>query len=127
MEIVYNEIQQCKECGDRLRGRADKRYCHDACRSAFNNRKNKALLDPIKSINMALSRNRKILKEVYDLVGDENSVNVRKLIIKGFLFDYYTHIQDASDGKQYKYCYDFGYVESSNGEYLISKYPVTYL
>ena len=30
----------CPECGDKLKGRADKKFCSDACRNAYNNKLN---------------------------------------------------------------------------------------
>ena len=32
----------CLECGDKLFGRIDKKFCSDACRNAYNNKINKA-------------------------------------------------------------------------------------
>lgn len=122
-------IQQttCKECGDKIRGRADKLFCNDSCRSAFNNKKNRELLDPLKAINRVLVKNRKILKEAFEHSGGNQTVPLRRLENKGFIFSFYTHIEEPFSGTCYRYCYDFGYADAKNGEILIAKYPGTYL
>lgn len=33
--------KNCPECGDKIIGRADKKFCSDACRNAYNNALNK--------------------------------------------------------------------------------------
>jgi hypothetical protein len=127
MENQYNLVIQCKECGDKLKGRADKQFCNDACRSAFNNKKNKQQLDPLKTINKVLVKNRRILKEAYELSGGHTTVSIRRLENKGFLFNFFTHTEEPNRGTCYRYCYDFGYVEAKNGELMITKYPGSYL
>ena len=127
MENQYNSSNHYRECGDKLKGRADKQFCHDACRSAFNNRRNREQLDPLKSINKVLVKNRKILKEVYETAEGNATVSMRRLENKGFLFNFFTHTEEPLKGNCYRYCYDFGYAEAKNGELLITKYPGTYL
>lgn len=127
MENQFNVSNTCKECGDKLKGRADKVFCNDACRSAFNNRRNREQLDPLKSINRVLVKNRRILKEVYELSGGQSTIPIRRLENKGFLFNFFTHTEEPNKGNCYRYCYDFGYAEAKNGELMITKYPGTYL
>ena len=33
--------KQCLECGDKIVGRIDKKFCSDGCRNAYNNKVNK--------------------------------------------------------------------------------------
>ncbi|MEY3096871.1 MAG: hypothetical protein RL647_461 [Bacteroidota bacterium] len=127
MENQFNVSNTCKECGDKLKGRADKVFCNDACRSAFNNRRNREQLDPLKSINRVLVKNRRILKEVYELSGGQSTIPMRRLENKGFLFNFFTHTEEPNKGNCYRYCYDFGYAEAKNGELMITKYSGTYL
>ena len=117
----------CRECGDKIKGRADKLFCNDSCRSAFNNRRNRTEVDPLRTINKVLSKNRKILKEAYETSGDSETIPLRRLENKGFVFNFYTHIEEPMTGSCYRYCYDFGYAEAKNGEVMISKYPGSYL
>lgn len=127
MENQFKGSNMCKECGDKLKGRADKMFCNDACRSAFNNRKNREQLNPLKTINRALVKNRRILKEVYELSGGQSTIPIRRLENKGFLFNFFTHTEEPNKGNCYRYCYDFGYTEAKNGELMITRYPGTYL
>jgi predicted nucleic acid-binding Zn ribbon protein len=99
MENQFNVSNTCKECGDKLKGRADKVFCNDACRSAFNNRRNR----------------------------EQSTIPIRRLENKGFLFNFFTHTEEPNKGNCYRYCYDFGYAEAKNGELMITKYPGTYL
>ena len=39
-EIRYME-KNCLECGTRIIGRADKKFCNDSCRNSYNNKFNK--------------------------------------------------------------------------------------
>jgi len=56
----------CLECGDKIKGRSDKKFCNDACRSAHHNKKNKVVSNPQKTINNLLSKNRRILKDCFE-------------------------------------------------------------
>lgn len=127
MENEYLHQTNCRECGDKIKGRADKLFCNDSCRSAHNNKRNRQDADPLRTINKVLSKNRRILKEAFESRGILNTVPIRKLENKGFIFNFYTHIEEPLDGSCYRYCYDFGYAEAKNGEILIAKYPGTYI
>jgi hypothetical protein len=116
----------CLECGDKIKGRSDKKFCNDACRSAHHNKKNKVASNPQKTINNLLSKNRRILKDCFEQ-SEHNTVPIIKLENKGFVFNFYTHLIDSNKGQSYRYCYDFGYSPGSNGEVHIAKYPGTYL
>jgi len=98
----------CPECGKTIIGRADKRFCSDECRSAFNNAKNRVTNNNIRNINAILKRNRDILL----LLNPEGKANVarQKLIDAGFNFNYHTNTYITKAGKTYFFCYDQGYV-----------------
>ena len=36
---ALQEIRKCQECGAKLIGRADQKFCDDMCRTAANNRR----------------------------------------------------------------------------------------
>lgn len=36
-----NEEKVCLECGEKIKGRADKKFCSDQCRVAYNNKLNR--------------------------------------------------------------------------------------
>ena len=99
-----NEHRKCAECGDKLVGRADQKFCSDNCRNAFNNRQNSDANNLVRNINNTLRRNRRIL---HDLNPSEKAkTNRDKLLQKGKkisnnegLTDHYRRFVDVSDFK----------------------------
>ena len=43
--------KQCLECGEKIVGRIDKKFCSDACRNAYNNNVNKDSKNLIRNTN----------------------------------------------------------------------------
>ena len=54
--------KQCLECGDKIVGRIDKKFCTDGCRNAYNNRVNKDSKNLIRNTNNRLRKNYRILE-----------------------------------------------------------------
>jgi len=98
----------CLACGSPVRGRIDKRFCDDACRSGFHNQKHREQDAFVSKINRILKRNRKILAGYHDR--SLQPILLRKLLEDGFLFGYCTHIEHI-EGKKglISFCYDYGY------------------
>ena len=46
----------CPECGDKIIGRADKKFCCDACRNSHNNALNKDSKNLVRNINNRLRK-----------------------------------------------------------------------
>ena len=57
-------MSQCLECGEKIIGRADKKFCNDACRNAYNNKMNKDSSNFMRTVNNRLRRNYRILSEL---------------------------------------------------------------
>lgn len=114
------EVKLCLECQNPIRGRADKRFCDDACRNAYNNRLNSSQNNIIRQINGILRKNRKILQE---FLSDEKMTKVSqdRLLKSGFDFGYLTHYLNTSKGQQYVFVYEYGYLPLDNNQYLIVK------
>lgn len=73
----------------------------------------------MRNVNNALSKNRRILEELLP-EGEETAKTTQdKLLQKGFLFKYVTHLYTTKTGKTYYYCYDYGYLPLDNDWYLI--------
>ena len=73
----------------------------------------------MRNVNNALSKNRRILEELLP-EGEETAKTTQdKLLQKGFLFKYVTHLYTTKAGKVYYYCYDYGYLPLDNEWYLI--------
>ena len=104
--------KSCPECGSPIRGRADKKFCSDECRSSFNNTKNRSTNNMLRRINGVLKRNRDILLK-YNPDGKAR-VAKSKLQNAGFNYSYHTNSYTTKAGKTYFFCYDQGYLELEN-------------
>lgn len=111
--------KKCPECGEKIVGRIDKKFCSDYCRNAYNNRINKDSKNLIRNINNRLRKNWRILEE---LNPDKKTKTTRtKLIAKGFDFNYFTSIYKTKDGTIYYFVYDQGYLPLENEFFLLVK------
>lgn len=99
----------CLECGNKIAGRADKKYCSSECRSAFNNRLNGESTNLIRRVNNILRKNRRILKNLNP--NGKRKIDRQKLMEEGFNFNYFTNIYQTKDKRKYYFCYDQGYIE----------------
>ncbi len=101
-------IKNCLQCGQALRGRLDKKFCDDHCRSNFNNLRNSDVTSTMRNINYLLRKNRRILAELATRNGQCN-IPIDRLQQRGFDFRYHTHSILCEQGKLYKTCYDYAY------------------
>ncbi len=71
-------------------GRLDRKFCSDGHKNEYNNAIKIKELEEIRKINIALKKNRRILKK---LLGSKFEVDVteKKLRDEGFSFDFSTH------------------------------------
>ncbi|MDM1554714.1 hypothetical protein PYS58_04775 [Chryseobacterium indologenes] len=97
----------CLECGEKIIGRSDKKFCNDACRNAYNNKQNKDSTNLMRNINNKLRKNYRILTEVN--IEGKTKIARSKLDSLGFDFDYFTNIKVYKNGSEYKFIYDYGY------------------
>lgn len=114
------EKKTCLECGEKINGRADKKFCSDLCRNAYNNKLNSDSNNYVRNINNILRKNRRILE---DLLGIEEVMKVskQKLIDKSFNFQYFTNIHYTKTNKAYTFCYEYGYLPLENNLVLLVK------
>jgi len=112
-------IITCQECGTEFKGRSDKKFCTDQCRSAFNNRLNADSNNTVRNINNALRKNRRILDE--RLNAKKDRVTREALVQKGFSFKYHTHGFTSKTGKNYLFYYDRGLMLLENNSFFIVK------
>lgn len=111
--------RSCPECGAKIIGRADKKFCSDSCRNAYNNALNKDRKNLVRTINNRLRKNYRIL-EALNRSG-KTKVSKDQLIKTGFSFDYITGQYTTKSGSIYYYLYDQGYLELENGWVLLVK------
>jgi hypothetical protein len=107
----------CYECGTEIKGRVDKKFCDDSCRSAFNNKINNENNALVKKVNKILRKNRTIL---FALNPDGKAkTNKSHLMRAGFNFEYFTHTYTTKEGKTYYFCYEQGYLPLENDWYFL--------
>lgn len=116
---VKTEPKNCLACDKPLKGRSDKKFCDDYCRNNYNNQLKSITNNQVRNINNALGKNRRILEEMLPLGEEMSKTTKEKLLQKGFLFKYVTHLYTTKSGKTYYYCYDYGYLPLENDWYLI--------
>lgn len=114
---AITEIKACLECGDPIKGRADKKFCSDQCRVAYNNRLNSDDTNYVRNVNYTLRKNRRIMIEL-NTTG-KTKVSREKLIRNGFDFGYFTNTYKTKDGAIYYYCYEQGYLPIEKEYYLL--------
>jgi len=112
-------LKQCLECGEKLIGRIDKKFCSDGCRNTYNNRLNKDSKNLIRNVNNRLRKNYRILELLNP--NQKTKVSRNKLIEKGFDFNYITSIYTTKAGKVYYFVYDQGYLPLEDEYYALVK------
>ncbi len=111
--------KECPVCGTKIIGRADKKFCSDYCRNAFNNQLNKDSKNLIRNINNRLRKNYRILEELNP--NEKTKTTKAKLIAKGFDFQHFTSIYTTKTGNIYYFVYDQGYLPLENEFYALVK------
>jgi hypothetical protein len=112
----------CIECNTRVQGRADKKFCSDACRNAYHNKNRTEIMmgdTQIKLVNQILRRNRSILLEILQCKNPNRPVSIFVLKVKGFEFSFCTHLVNDNKGNAIHCCYDIGYQYLDNGRVRI--------
>ncbi len=110
-------MEYCLDCGMKLKGRTDKKFCDSYCRNHYNNVLNKDRDAALKEINNILKRNEAILKRL-----NQNGVTKltqNMLIAAGFDFNFFTHQVQDNAGETYNCCYHYGYRILSKEELVL--------
>lgn len=110
----------CLECGDKIIGRIDKKFCNDGCRNSYNNKHNRDSSNLMRKINRRLRMNFKTLNEL-DFVEGKVKIHQDKLRKENFDFDYFTHLKTYKNGSEYRFIYNIGYKVLDDGWLLIVK------
>lgn len=109
----------CQQCGDRIRGRSDKRFCDDRCRNQFHNQQRRlpVLNERARQIQRRLTQNRRVLEAC--LGARKRCIISRdELLLRGFLFDLFSQRRQEVD-RVYFYCLDLGYRLVDAGRVLV--------
>lgn len=113
-----NSKNTCQDCGEKLFGRADKKYCDDHCRNNANNKMNTIRYEHIKQVNRILKSNWSILHCLY-LKGKMRS-NKDILIQLGFEFEYVTGIEIENGQIALLRCYNFVLIQNASESYELA-------
>ncbi|HMI06188.1 MAG TPA: hypothetical protein VK528_01480 [Flavobacterium sp.] len=111
--------KSCLECGEKIVGREDKKFCSDGCRNAYNNKINKDSNNFMRNVNNKLRKNYRILSELN--ADGKSKTTKNKLHSKGFDFDFFTNILQTKTGNTYYFVYDQGYLLLENDFYMLVK------
>jgi predicted nucleic acid-binding Zn ribbon protein len=109
--------KHCIQCGEKMVGRLDKKFCDAQCRNNYNNKIKRKSEKMIIDINRLLRRNRKILKQF----NPEGKTTIRKEYLEklNFEFNFHTHTFTTKNNNTYIFCYEYGYLEIENGEKVL--------
>jgi predicted nucleic acid-binding Zn ribbon protein len=111
------EKKKCPVCGDPIIGRMDKKFCSDQCRNVFNNQRNNTTTEIMKKINKILKINHSILASLNP--EGKTKVSKKKLLSRGFNFDYFTNVYNTQKGTTYYFCYEQGYLPLEDDFYAL--------
>ncbi len=112
-------LKKCLMCDKTLRGRVDKKFCDDYCRSNYNNSQKDKPDEYVKHVNNTLLKNRKILAAVLPEQEEMAKTTLDKLTQKGFVFKYHTHTYKNKKDQTYFFCYDYGYLPLGENWFLV--------
>ena len=110
-------MKNCLECGEKIIGREDKKFCSDGCRNAYNNKMNKDSNNIMRNINNKLRKNYRILAELN--TDGKSKTTKTKLLSRGFDFEFFTNILKTKTGNTYYFLYDQGYMLLENDMYIL--------
>ncbi len=64
LNLKFCSMEKCIECGCKLVGRSDKKFCDSNCRNAYHNEKSRPIINQVRKINRSLATNRSILENL---------------------------------------------------------------
>lgn len=114
----------CLDCGAKLLGRSDKKFCSDQCRNNYNNRLNRDQNNYVRNVHAQLRRNRKILADLFD--DGHHRIHRDALIAQGYNFTFFTHLVETTERQRWSYCFEYGFRDAGKG-YLELRKSSSYL
>jgi hypothetical protein len=115
--LTIETDRRCTECGQRIAGRTDKKFCNDQCRTSWHNKQYGVDNDHIRNVNTILRKNRRILAEL--TAAGSKEIRTTTLTKLGFRFGYFTSTRKGRNGSAEHFCYDQCFVPVANGLYLL--------
>ena len=111
------ENRKCLECGSKLYGRKDQKFCSDHSRNTFNNRLHEDSNKYVRRVNNILRKNRRILEQLNPK--GKITLDGIRLAEEGFNFHYFTNTYTTQKGATYYFCYEHGYLKLENDQYML--------
>jgi len=96
----------CLDCGSRLTGRSDRKFCSDSCRINYHNTRRREEEKSIRLINHCLRKNRYLLSDLFQ--SDKTVISMKELLLKGFNPYFHTHSKNPGPGFSIQFFYDYG-------------------
>lgn len=113
--------QKCLWCKKPIEGNTNKKFCKLEHKNAYHNALRQKETERIGKIVTILKNNRRILERALHKK-DVVSLKEQSLLDEGFLFKYHTHNRiNQGDGKEYVFCFEYGYIRKDNGWCTIVK------
>lgn len=109
--------KNCLECGEKIVGRADKKFCSDYCRNAYNNKLNRDSKNLMRNVHNKLRKNYRILEQLNP--SDKTTVTKSQLQNRGFNFTYITSLYTTKKGTLYYFVYDQGYLPLPDSDKIV--------
>jgi len=103
------DLKLCTHCNAEVKGRADKKFCNSHCRSAFQYSKNIKDQPFYEHVRKKLNKNRLILKQYNK--SELSTTRKENLIAQGFDPRFTTHSWKNRKGDEYKFVYEYGFLE----------------
>lgn len=111
--------KNCLECGEKIIGREDKKFCNDSCRNTYNNKLNKDATNLMRNVNNSLRKNYRILSDIN--TEGKTKATRKRLADNGFDFSFITSIYTTKNGVIYYFVYDQGYMFLENDWLVLVK------
>src|SRR5690606_33535577 len=107
------------ECGEKIIGREDKKFCNDSCRNTYNNILNKDATNLMRNVNYNHRKNYRILSKINLELNTKTSDN--RLTDSRFDLYLFTSIYTTKAGAMYYFVYDQGYMFLENDWLVLVK------
>ncbi len=112
-------MKHCCFCKEEIKGRSDKKFCDDGCRSSYHHQINGNVIKQVQKTHYILRKNRRIISHFYYL--NKAPIYLNDLVAEGFESTYHTRIIAPNTGIIQFVCYDFAYQIDQNNRVYLSK------
>lgn len=111
----------CLTCNSKFTGRADKKFCNDACKNEYHNQLN-SVKKPFEKMQLSAARKNHDILSKLETLGKEK-IALEELELYGFDFEGFTGLKILNKGKFLLYCFDYR-LQLNGKVYIIRKKSV---